>query len=85
MKSKWAERADAVLAGLFGSVVGQPTRQQLIEAYPFGERRYWPYKVWLRRVKAFKAARRVGLTWPLESWNRRSKKKIDPRQMEIEE
>jgi hypothetical protein len=27
-------------------------RKAISAAYPFGERRYWPYKAWLAEVKA---------------------------------
>ena len=26
-------------------------RKLISEAYPFGQRKYWPYKVWCREVK----------------------------------
>lgn len=26
-------------------------RKRISEAYPFGQRKYWPYKVWCREVK----------------------------------
>ena len=28
-------------------------RKKISEAYPFGERKYWPYKVWLSEVKMY--------------------------------
>lgn len=62
--STWRTAADRVLTRLF--VLGQPTptKEQIRDAYPFGERRYFPYKVWLERVKAFRAAHAKGLTGP---------------------
>lgn len=63
MISCWAQRAAPVLAELFAP--GKtPTRQDIIDAYPFGERKYWPYMVWLREVRRWKHARRLGMTTP---------------------
>lgn len=63
----WADYADRALAPLF--VVGEPApdREAVREAYPFGERAYWPYKVWLARVKAWRAAHAAGLAAPVVS------------------
>ena len=36
----------------------------LRDAYPFGERAYWPYKAWLKQVKAWKAAHARGAKAP---------------------
>ena len=48
-RNYWAVEADKVLATLF--VNGrQPTWVELRDAYPFGERKYWPYKVWLDAI-----------------------------------
>lgn len=64
MSGSWAHEADRVLAKLF--VLGRPapTREQLREAYPFGERAMWPYKVWCARVKAWKATHAKGIASP---------------------
>ena len=44
-RNYWAVEADKILAPLFAE--GQePTWVELRDAYPFGERKYWPYKVW---------------------------------------
>lgn len=77
--SPWRIHADMVLARLFAT--GEVTRRMLIDAYPFGERKQWPYKVWLRRVRDWKAARAVGLTFPQERTPRRRPK--DPRQLDL--
>lgn len=47
---RWAYYADQALAPLFADG-RSPTAKEIRDAYPFGERAYWPYKVWLRRVK----------------------------------
>ncbi len=57
----WADSADRFLAPLFAGG-RMPDRRQLIEAYPFGERRYWPYKVWCHRVRLWKHAHSLGLS-----------------------
>lgn len=57
----WSQRADRVLATLFRLNQPAPTAEQLRDAYPFGDRSHHPYKVWLARVKAWKAAHRKGM------------------------
>lgn len=52
--SRWRVYARQVLRPLFADG-RQPTRRELIEAYPFGERNYTPYKIWLQEVRWFKA------------------------------
>ena len=60
----WAVEADMVLRHLWAGrqrTVAEiregvlerrgPTKQEIYDAYPFYERKYWPYKVWLGRVK----------------------------------
>jgi len=34
-----------------GIVDEKKIREALWDAYPFGERKYWPYKVWLDEIK----------------------------------
>jgi hypothetical protein len=41
-----------------------PTSQQIRDAYPYGERAMWPYKVWLKRVKAWRLAHAAGKAEP---------------------
>ena len=48
-RNYWAVEAEKILAPLFAE--GQePTWVELRDAYPFGERKYWPYKVWLDAI-----------------------------------
>ena len=49
MRNYWAVEADKALALLFAGG-RRPTRAELWGAYPFGERKYWPYKVWLDAI-----------------------------------
>lgn len=60
----WAASADRVLATLFRLGQPAPSKEAVRDAYPFGERRYFPYKIWLERVKAFRAAHAKGLAGP---------------------
>lgn len=64
-RSAWAAAADAVLATLFVPGAPPPGRAALVHAYPFGERKHWPYAVWLRQVKAWRAAHALGLRRPM--------------------
>lgn len=45
-------------------------RRLLRDAYPFGERSYWPYKAWLARARAWRAAWAIGRE-PIRAVNRR--------------
>lgn len=51
----WGEKADEVLSRIFDNGNFTPSPQEIFDAYPFGMRKYWPYKVWLGRVKWWKA------------------------------
>lgn len=52
--SRWRLRARQVLTPMFEDG-GEPTRRELVAAYPFGMRTYTPYKIWLEEVRWFKA------------------------------
>lgn len=43
-------------------------RTLISAAYPFGERRMWPYKVWLREVKAAEESRQRRRRWKAGGW-----------------
>lgn len=50
----WAQRARVVIARVQREnpgLAGDALKKKLSEAYPFGERAYHPYKVWLKEVK----------------------------------
>lgn len=54
MQSRWRLRARQVVALVLRETQGQDEaaiRKALREAYPFGERKYWPYKVWLDEIR----------------------------------
>lgn len=42
-------------------------KQALKDAYPFGERKHWPYKIWCDCVKRALAGRRLSETKPENS------------------
>jgi len=55
MNSRWARIARRIigetLARLPADASERERRRALSEAYPFGERRYHPYRVWCREVR----------------------------------
>lgn len=54
MSWNWRKQAAPIIAGVLEATAGQTEREirkALTAAYPFGERRYWPYKVWLSEVR----------------------------------
>ena len=61
----WFARAEAVIAQVVGSFPSGTDRAQVLKAidaaYPFGQRKHWPYKCWLdarRRWLGLPPARR---------------------------
>lgn len=53
MSTTWRSRAKDVIAEVVKAnpgVGGRELRKLLREAYPFGERRYHPYKIWCDEV-----------------------------------
>lgn len=59
--SFWQREARKVVQRVMAELAPNATRKDaeraLREAYPFGEREYWPYRVWLREQGAALAAR----------------------------
>lgn len=59
----WRDIARPIVAGVLRDTVGQTEKEiraALFAAYPFGERRYHPYKIWLdeiRRQRKLKATK----------------------------
>ncbi len=50
----WRDHARPIIAKVIARVGRDDVkalRRALREAYPFGERRYWPYKVWCDEVR----------------------------------
>jgi hypothetical protein len=49
-------------------------RKALFDAYPYGERRYHPYKIWLSEIQIQRGKRKYATRLPLPP---------DPNQMEL--
>lgn len=50
----WRDRASVVIAEVLERTKGQPEEviaKALRDAYPFGARKWFPYKVWLDEIK----------------------------------
>lgn len=56
-----AEECNLILVRIFRPGHPMPDRRTLLDAYPYGQRKYWPYKVWCRQVRAWKMAHAQGL------------------------
>lgn len=53
-ESKWRAHAAPIIARVLRETAGKPEKEikaALREAYPFGERKYWPYKMWCKEVR----------------------------------
>jgi len=57
MKGVWGDRALAVIREVDARLDGQTPLAERIKAidaaYPFGERKYFPYKAWLKERKRY--------------------------------
>ncbi len=50
----WRKRAEPIIRDVLTSTAGkseQAISQALFDAYPFGMRQYYPYKIWLDEIK----------------------------------
>lgn len=62
-KSRWREYASPIIARIVRTYPDGPERRaELRKAYPFGERKYHPYKIWLDEI-----ARQTGKKKPSAS------------------
>ena len=55
MTGSWRQSASPIIAKVIrehGTEDMKALRAALRDAYPFGERAYWPYKVWCDEVRA---------------------------------
>lgn len=66
-ESQWRKKSAEVILDVLdqcGSLTTpedmKAVRARLSEAYPFGEKKYHPYKIWLDEIK-----RQLGLKWPI--------------------
>lgn len=72
MGDSWRDSARPRIAAILRELEGRPEpeiKQALFDAYPWGERRHYPYKIWLDEIKRQRKLKRGGYE--------------DPRQMEI--
>jgi len=55
MHSRWREIAEPIIREIVGQYPEDcPERRKALKvAYPFGERKYWPYKMWLKVVSEY--------------------------------
>jgi hypothetical protein len=52
--SYWRDRANPIIVGIVkehNNTDSKELRKALYEAYPFGERKYHPYKIWLDEIQ----------------------------------
>jgi hypothetical protein len=52
--ASWRDRARPIVAQVLRDTAGQPEeviKKALFDAYPFGERHYTPYKIWLNEIR----------------------------------
>jgi len=58
----WRDAAAPIIAAVLQETSGQPEkliRKCLYEAYPFGERNYHPYKIWLDEIRRQRGLRKT--------------------------
>ena len=83
----WRNSADKVLLELFDSLPADATDEEIdaavFDAYPFGMRKYTPYKIWLQQVKRHKGARAIGLRGPLTPPGGKRRDSKDRRQKDL--
>ncbi len=64
-ESIWRFRAAKVIAAVLSATKGLPEERikaALRDAYPFGERKMWPYKMWLKEIRYQRKLRRTDKT-----------------------
>lgn len=66
-REAWETIEKAKASGKALELEGRELRRHVSKAYPFGERKQWPYKVWLSEMRRhFGRSREVpGRTYPL--------------------
>lgn len=53
-RMSWRDRSEPIISKVLTETAGKSEKEikkALFEAYPFGERRYHPYKIWLSEIK----------------------------------
>lgn len=60
-RSYWRERCKGIIYNVLKQTEGaseEEIKKALQDAYPFGERAYHPYKIWLSEIKAQRKLRK---------------------------
>lgn len=60
----WRDYAKPIIAQVLKDTKGQPEkaiRRALKEAYPFGMRKYHPYKIWLSEIQIQRGKKKFGV------------------------
>ena len=55
MSGYWRDKASPVIEKVLRENEGKTIkeiRKELAKAYPFGQKKYWPYKVWLDEIRS---------------------------------
>ncbi len=63
LASRWRRESAPIIAKVLEETRGKDEKEikkALHDAYPFGERQYHPYKIWLDEIR-----RQRGLKWPV--------------------
>ena len=61
--TSWRDRAAPIIRDVILRVGLKDTvklRKELFDAYPFGERKYTPYKIWLEEIQRQVGTKKVG-------------------------
>ena len=64
MDSHWRQRAREIIAPIFEKHGRQTTKdfyKEVRDAYPFGERKMHPYKIWLDEINVITGKRKFGI------------------------
>jgi hypothetical protein len=88
MSASWRGAADRYLREVFDQlradgVPATDTKEidkRIFNAYPWGIRKYSPYKIWLEQVKRWKAGYAAGLMGPLGGTPTGKPRRPDPAQ-----
>ena len=59
----WRDSAAPIISRVLNDTKGRPEKEvkkALFDAYPFGERRYHPYKIWLDEIKIQRGKKKRG-------------------------
>jgi hypothetical protein len=83
----WRDSARPIIARVLSETAGKPEaeiRKALFDAYPYGPRKYHPYKIWLHEIAVQRGKKKLGKPFG-GGGNRRSAVAFppDPNQLEL--